>query len=79
MIRFGDEAAEAALAPTVFADRRFERGTVEIRPVDRDEYQFAVGRLPEQKIRQPLLAAGADDEIGIGNVRRVEIAAEVPC
>ena len=52
----------------------FERGAVEIRPVGRHEHKLAVGRLPQQEIRQPLLAAGADDQVGIGQIRRVEIA-----
>src|ERR1022692_5193216 len=71
-----DQAAEPALALLVFADRRLERGAVEIGPIGRHEHQFAVSRLPEQEIRQPLLAAGADDEIGIGDIRRVKICAD---
>ena len=70
-----DQAAEAALAPAIFGDRAFERGAVEIRPIDRNENQFAIGGLPQQKIGQPLLAAGADDDVGIGQVGRVEMAA----
>ena len=62
----GDEPAEPALALPIFADRGFERGAVEIGPIGRHEYQFTIGRLPEQEIRQPLLAAGADNQIGIG-------------
>src|ERR1035441_5650958 len=71
-----DQAAEPALALLVFADRRLERGAVEIGPIGRHEHQFAIGRLPEQKIRQPLLAAGADDEIGIGDIPRVKKRAD---
>src|SRR5665811_828838 len=67
-----DQAAEPALALLVFADRRFERGTVEVGPIDRQEHQFAIGRLPEQEVRQALFAAGADNEIGIGQIGRVE-------
>ena len=73
---FRGQTAEPAFPPGVFGDRPFQRGLVEIRPVDRHEHQFAVGRLPHQEIRQPLLAAGADDQIGIGNIGRVEISAE---
>ena len=73
---FRGQTAETAFAPGEFGDRAFERGLVEIRPMDRHEHQFAVGGLPHQKIRQPLLAAGADDQIGIGNFGRVEILAE---
>ncbi len=30
------------------------------------EEKFRIGRLPQQEVRQPLLPAGADDEVGIG-------------
>ena len=73
---FRGQTAEAALAPGVFGDRAFERGLVEIGPMDRHEHEFAIGGLPHQEIRQPLLAAGADDQIGIGNIGRIEISAE---
>src|ERR1019366_3934982 len=65
------QATEPALALLVFPDRRLKRGAVEVRPVGRHEHQFAVGRLPEQEIRQPLFAARANDKIGIGDIRRV--------
>src|SRR5262249_59145262 len=57
----GDQAAKSTLATTEFGDRAFERGAVEVGPVGRDENEFAIGRLPEQKIRQSLLTAGTDD------------------
>ncbi|OIQ67880.1 hypothetical protein GALL_505390 [mine drainage metagenome] len=41
--------------------------------MDRHKYEFAVGRLPHQEIRQPLFAAGANDQIGIGNVGCVKV------
>src|SRR5262249_21580401 len=66
------EAAKPALALLVFTDREFESGTVEIRPIGRHENKFAVRCLPEKKIRQTLLTACANDEVGIGNVRRVQ-------
>ena len=68
------KTAEPAFAAAIFGDRAFERGAVEVRPVGRHENELAIGRLPQQEIRQPLLAAGADDEIGIGQIRRVEEA-----
>src|SRR4051812_17398392 len=68
-----DQAAETSLTPVIFGNRAFERGAVEVRPIGRYEHQLAVGDLPQQEIGQPLLAAGADDQIGIGQVRRIEI------
>ena len=62
----------AVRAVAIFGDRLFERGAVEIRPEGRHEDEFAVSRLPQQEIRQPLLAAGADDQIGIGKIGHIE-------
>ena len=73
---FRGQTAKTALPPGIFGDRALKRRLVEIRPMDRHEHQFAVGRLPHQEIRQPLFAAGANDQIGIGNVGRIEILAE---
>ena len=44
----------------------------EIGPEHRQEDELRIGRLPEQEIADPLLAGRADDEVGIGNARRVE-------
>ena len=40
--------------------------------MNRQEHQFGVGGLPEQEIRETLLAGGADDEIGVGYAGRLE-------
>ena len=37
----------------------------EVRPQHVQEHQLRIGGLPEQKVRQPLLAGGADDQVGI--------------
>jgi len=75
-IRYCHQSAEAALAAAVFGYRAFKRGAVEIWPVDRHEDELAIGSLPEQEVGEPLLAAGTDDHVGIGNVRSVQMAAE---
>src|SRR5918998_5073352 len=66
------QAAEAPFAPAVLVDGGPEGGVVEIRPEIGKEDEFRIGRLPGQEIRDPLLARGADDEIGIGHVPGVE-------
>src|SRR5688500_14515421 len=68
----GVETAEPALAPGVCLDRGAEDLVVEIRPEVREEDELGIGRLPSQEVRYPLLARGADDEIGIGNAVRIE-------
>ena len=44
--------------------------------MNRQENEFAIGRLPHQEIRKPLLARGADDEIRVRNARGVEMAGD---
>ena len=55
---------------------RRESGAVEIGPEARKEDEFGIGRLPEQEIRQALLAARADDQVRIRNAGRVERRAD---
>ena len=57
-------------------DRLVELGFGEVGPEDVGEVVFAVGRFPEEEVRRAQLTRGADDEIGIGHVRRIEIVAE---
>ena len=61
----------------IVLERRDERRIVEIRPEDRHEHEFGVGGLPEQEVGQPHLPGGPDDQVGIGDVRRVEPGREV--
>ena len=50
---------------------------VEVRPQLLAEDELRVGALPEQEVRDPLLAAGADQEVGLVHLGRVEVAAEL--
>jgi len=59
--------------PGIFGDRALEGGLVESASGNRHEHQFAVGRLPDQAIRQPLLSAGRMIRSGVGNIGRIEI------
>src|SRR4051794_30348165 len=65
-------AAEAAVARGVFLDRGPERAVVEVGPEVGQEDELGVSRLPEQEVRDALLAGGPDDEIGIGDAMRVQ-------
>src|SRR5690606_22247716 len=64
------QAAEATFAAVILRERTFEGSSIEIGPVQIEKHEFAVGGLPHQKVGQALLAAGANDEIGIGHVAR---------
>src|SRR5689334_20796813 len=61
-------APETALARAVGTDRRIERGGVEIGPQRVGEIKLGVGQLPEQEVADALLAAGADEQIGLRRV-----------
>src|SRR3954470_14556287 len=67
---------EAPDARLVCAQRLLEVGAREVRPQDLGEVQLAVGRLPHQEVRDPLLAARPDHQVGIMHLRRVEQLAE---
>src|SRR4029453_2001475 len=74
--RDAGSAAEATLALLVGTARAQEVDLGEARPVRVAEVELAVGTLPQKEARKPDLAAGADDEIRIRQVRRVEVLAD---
>src|SRR5919106_6148395 len=49
----------------------------EIRPVGVGEVVLGVGRLPQQEPRQPDLARGADDQVGVWDSGRIEVAGDL--
>src|SRR5918994_2881235 len=69
--------AEAPAAARVLLDRRPEALLVEVRPERVVEDELGVRGLPEQEVRDPLLARRADDEIGIAQVGRVQAGRDV--
>ncbi len=72
-----NQTTEAALAPAILGNGAFERGAIKIRPIGRNKHQFAIRRLPKQKIGEPLLAAGPDDQVGIGQIGCIEIVCKL--
>ena len=42
---------------------------IELGPHPLGEMQFGIGRLPQQKVGEALLTAGADDEVDVAQVR----------
>src|SRR3977135_849980 len=65
-------ATEAARATGKLQQRGVEGVGAEVRPQDVAPVELRVGRLPDQEIREALLAAGADDEVRVGQAGRVE-------
>ena len=59
------ERAEAAVAGGEAFHRLGQRRAAEIRPQRVEEQKLGIGRLPEQEVGQPVLAAGADHQVGL--------------
>src|SRR5580658_7762111 len=68
--------AVAAFAAVIVAERVFEVALAEIGPHGAGEDELGVSGLPEQEVADALLAAGADDEIGVGHVGGEEMMRE---
>src|SRR5262245_25540347 len=68
---------EAPVTTLVVGDGAIEVGGPEVRPERRSHPQLGIRDLPQQEIRDPHLAAGADQQIGIGHAFGVERAADV--
>src|SRR5581483_6299019 len=68
---------EAAAARGEGLEALHERLPREVRPQLVAKHQLGVRALPQQVVRDPLLAAGADDQIGVVHVGRVEVGAEI--
>src|SRR6185312_38253 len=68
--------AEAALPPGIVGERRPELRLAEVRPQPVGEVELRISAVPEKEIRQPLLAAGADQKIHRAGIRHrmVDIA-----
>ena len=68
---------EAAPASLELAQRLLEGLAVEVGPQLLAEDELRVGALPEQVVGDPLLAAGADQQVGVVHLGRVEAVAEL--
>src|SRR5207344_338234 len=72
------ETAEASFPLLEVADRLEQELAVEVRPEDGREPQLRVRDLPQQEVRRAHLAAGADEQIRVGRVGRVETFGDRP-
>src|SRR6266540_4234527 len=69
-------AAEAAPAAGVVVESGAELVLAEIGPERVDEDQLGIGELPQEKVRNPQLAGGTDQEVGVRHLGRIEISRE---
>src|SRR3712207_8776262 len=63
--------------PTLFRSCVGEVLAPEARPQLVREDELGVGALPEEEVRQPPLAARAYQQVGVGDLRRVQAAGEL--
>src|SRR5207253_4164841 len=68
--------AEAAPAAGVVVEGGAELPLAEIGPERVDEDELGVGELPQEEVRDPQLAGGTDQKVGVRHVGRVEIGRE---
>src|SRR5690606_40683184 len=67
---------EAAVAIGVVADRAQEVDLAQVGSESLHEVELAVRTLPQQEIAQPLLSAGADDQVGVRLPAGVQMLAD---
>src|SRR4051794_21779418 len=66
-------ATEPALAGRVFGEGEIEVGGPEVGPQGLGDDELSVGRLPDQEVREPVLATGADHQVGVWKVGGIEL------
>src|SRR5690606_5027385 len=69
-------AAEAAPPAVVGLDGLDEVLLAEVRPERWRHVELGVGHLPEQKVGDAQVPAGADEQLGVGHVGKVQVAGE---
>ena len=71
------QAAEAAFAALEVGDGFEQMDAAEVGPEALGDEDLGVGDLPQKIVGDAHLARGADEQIGVGHVRRVEMAVDV--
>src|SRR3954469_16356105 len=69
-------AAEAAPAAGVVVESRAKLVLAEVRPERVDEDELGVGELPQEEIGDPQLTGGANQEVWVGHLGRVQVRRE---
>src|SRR5947208_966275 len=68
--------SEAPIAPLVVEDRPEQVAARHVGPEDGGDVQLGIGELPKQEVRQPVLAGGANQQIGVAPGRGVQLLAQ---
>lgn len=75
-VRRSFHAAKAPVAPLKLRQRRVHVALGKVRPEHIGEIELGIRALPGQEVAQALLAARADDEVGIRNAAGIQVAAD---
>src|SRR5919202_4861461 len=67
------KTAETALAPFKGLNCLHKFGRIKVGPIGRRRIIFAVGSLPDQKVRETELAAGPHDQIGVRHAAGIKM------
>src|SRR5215472_2717058 len=70
---YGSSAAEPAAPLRVLRECGSEVACVEVRPQPVDEHELRIRQLPQHEVRDAQLPARADQEIQVGQLRRVQV------
>src|SRR5262245_24961820 len=76
LIRRTSSGSEPPPPPRVLAERAAQVVLAEVGPERVREHELGVRGLPEEEVRESLLARGADHEVGIGELGREEALGE---
>src|SRR5439155_22215965 len=68
--------AEAAPAAGVIVEGGGELLLAEVGPERVDEGKLGVGELPQEEVRDPQLAGGTDQQVGVGHPGRIQVRRE---
>src|SRR6185436_8977452 len=75
-LRLVIDVSESTIPLRKLADRLVEVFLLELRPFHRRDPELRVRDLPEQEVRDPKVAARADEQVGIRRIGIVEIPAD---
>ena len=74
--RAGVDRTKPPIPAGISQKRPFQRLFVELGPESVGHVKLAIGDLPQEKVADAKLAGGPDQQVGIGQLRRVQVLAD---
>src|SRR5437879_974101 len=72
----GRDPAESPLPPLILEDSLEQVASGDVGPQDRGDVELGVGELPQQKVREPALTGGANQQVRVAPGRGVELGTD---